>query len=399
MSMNSRWKVLVACAAFALAATACGEDDKGTKDDENPAGGSDGGANGSSNGDATAGNGADGSANDGDGGGWTPPPPLEPGVAGKACTEDEDCGAGGTCADSLRGGSYAGETLGSGAAPGGYCTRSCTENADCGDGICFGTVSGRRGGECRKACGTDGDCNRPEYECAKLNRTLADNSGANVDVPTSCQAKRTIATLTTEVANACTNASMCGTNGRCLGGGGQGGGGDYPGGYCSGYCDTNADCGAEGTCYLRTYGHGGSCYETCSVDTDCKRDNMNYGCIDLEDSAGTKVCLGEMDPLNEGVVGNACTDDTMCGNADCATRVGTMQVLTPGGYCSITGCSEDVDCSSTGVCAITGTGSRCYKKCAADADCRVGYTCAVYGDNMKNVCFPIATTGDAGTGP
>lgn len=74
--------------------------------------------------------------------------PLEPNVVGKACTENENCGATGECAD----------TLNRVPAPGGYCSLlGCQDDTVCGGGSCVGS-------RCYVTCASDTDC-RSGYAC------------------------------------------------------------------------------------------------------------------------------------------------------------------------------------------------------------------------------------------
>jgi hypothetical protein len=79
--------------------------------------------------------------------------PLDPGLVGKACTMDAECGSG-QCAQTLG--------LAGTPAPGGYCTLiGCTNSTECGGGTCLGTapISG-----CYSSCKADTDC-RSGYTC------------------------------------------------------------------------------------------------------------------------------------------------------------------------------------------------------------------------------------------
>jgi len=79
--------------------------------------------------------------------------PLDPGLVGKACTANTECGSG-DCAT----------TLGTAAvpAPGGYCSLlGCTADAQCGGGTCVGSNFGSR---CYANCTADTQC-RTGYTC------------------------------------------------------------------------------------------------------------------------------------------------------------------------------------------------------------------------------------------
>jgi hypothetical protein len=387
MSINARWKKLAACAAITLALAACGGDDN----TGNGNGGADGGANGTANNGASTGNNGDtgNTGNTGDGSANNGDVPLEPGVVGKACTADADCGPSGDCRDPLNGGTYAGESLGGSGPTAGYCSATCNTDAECGEGgVCFGPES-RRGGECRKACNAAADCKRDNYECAQLNNPplIDEDTAMEVAVPKTCQPLRTPVSFTNEVGNACADETAC-NGGTCREGG------QWPGGYCSGSCNADSDCGAEGVCLLRLYGKGGSCYESCNVDTDCKRDAMNYGCIDAIN--GVKICAFKMDPLPAGIVGKACAADTDCANGECKDGFGNLPA--PEGYCSADDCEDDAVCGAGAVCLSRGRTTSCLKSCTVAADCRTGYTCMEMGatDKRGTVCYPLPAAGDAG---
>lgn len=392
--MSIRWQSLAACAALVVALTACGGDDKAD-------GNANGGSNSGNTGDSTGGSGSNGNAgstgNTGDGGASNGTdsdagePPLGPGVVGKACATDADCGAGGECRDPLEGGDYGGEDLGEDLPTlGGYCSRDCQADTDCGEGgICFGM--GFRGGECRKPCSAKADCGRDNYECAQLNGPLLDeDTGAEVQAPKTCQPLATPVKFTTEVGTACEDEAVC-NGGTCLDGN------SFPDGYCSGACNADADCGQEGVCVPYIYGSGGLCYEGCSADTDCKRDAMNYGCVNI--SATIKGCAYKLDPVPDGIIGKECAADTDCANGECEDEFDN--IAAPGGYCTAEDCDEDAQCGAGAVCLSNGRGSDCFKGCATDTDCRTGYACADRGttEKMAKVCFPIATEPAPDAGP
>jgi hypothetical protein len=84
--------------------------------------------------------------------------------AGSACSTDADCG-GGTCADMIGGFEIFGQLVGATAAPGKYCTGRCTEDAQCGaGGTCVVVFGGA--GSCYGSCMEDDDCTRDGYTCS-----------------------------------------------------------------------------------------------------------------------------------------------------------------------------------------------------------------------------------------
>jgi hypothetical protein len=103
------------------------------------------------------------------------PPPLPDNVAGNACANDGDCGAGAMSCVS---------TLGSAAAPGGYCSQSCAISADCGaGGVCINGISivTISSGRCLKSCSAPVDC-RDGYECRSISGVAS--GGPGVCMPT-----------------------------------------------------------------------------------------------------------------------------------------------------------------------------------------------------------------------
>lgn len=373
-AVSSRWRLLAA-AGVAVMALACGDDDSAKNSNDS---------------------GNNGSKTD----------PLGANVAGKACTSDTDCGAGGTCADKQTLGllstllqAITSEFESTIAAPGGTCTRACTNNADCGEGgVCFGALLTISPGECRKSCSATSDCRSPEYECAKQPEAPVPDGGVRdggangigaLRLPNTCQGFFKADQLTdNQTGLACdpddAMSTVCG-DGFCAAG------------SCTGICNKNADCGANGACIAALYGSVGLCAETCNADSDCT--GFAQGGIGCNEADGQKLCGPKVFPLAPGIVGNACTADTQCSTGDCATALGVQQTPAPDGYCSLLGCSEDAQCGG-GTCASSGLGSRCYKNCTSNDGCRTGYSCqprAAVGMRTVNVCAPGASTPDAGT--
>jgi Cys-rich repeat protein len=110
--------------------------------------------------------------------------PLAPGVLGKACTEDTDCGKG-SCAQTLGGG------FTPPAAPGGYCTlNGCQDDSVCTGGACIS--NGFAGNRCYDGCTVDSEC-REGYSCQE--RTSATMVATKVCAPAT--APRDAGTATT----------------------------------------------------------------------------------------------------------------------------------------------------------------------------------------------------------
>lgn len=392
MSINVRWKCIVALSVLTLGAAACSDDisdDAANTEDPVVGDNNDGGGGGAANNNNNGG----GDKDAGMGGGieiptdaGKPATMLDKGVVGKKCALDSDCGGtGGVCAQELTGGVF-GQLFGGPGPTRGYCTAVCTTDAECGEGgLCFGYFPQFGPGECRRPCSMDSDCGRDDdYECATLTMPPLMVGNMSIPVPDTCQPKQPGIKFTNEVGIACTDDAMC-NGGRCRTSD------SFPGGYCTGVCYDSADCGTDGVCLLNVYGSGGDCFEGCAQDSDCSRDAQGYGCVPADET--TKVCAAKADPLPDGVVGSACADDSTCGNGMCAARVGPEQVTTPGGYCSSLNCLEDAQCGAGGICSPTQGGTRCYKGCATNADCREaeGYTCTPRGDDQRLVCFPPIT--------
>jgi hypothetical protein len=82
-------------------------------------------------------------------------------TAGKACTDDEACGAAGDCARELPYGSLSAYEIVD--APGGYCTQECSLDSECGAGAqCISR--GLKGGMCLANCVEESEC-REGYAC------------------------------------------------------------------------------------------------------------------------------------------------------------------------------------------------------------------------------------------
>jgi hypothetical protein len=109
-------------------------------------------------------------------------------------------------------------------------------------------------------------------------------------------------------------------------------------------------------------------------------------------------------------VGQACTQNTDCGNGVCAMTFGANGLMgqtgtaAPGGYCT-GACSTDTDCNENAVCSGTfgatgfiggggammaGNRGQCLLKCSVAADCRADYRC------VNALGIPVGATGAAG---
>jgi hypothetical protein len=335
----------------------------------------------------------DGAVQERDGGGSSDD--LPSGTAGKACTDDKECG-GGSCATML-GSRFGGAGM---AAPDGYCTSECMTEEDCGEGgTCSGAFAGIAGigavaGQCLAKCQSAEEC-RSGYRCVNalgVPVAPAADGGMPIEDPSggllgggTCQPRPATDQLDDGVVgSACEGDEQCG-DGRCLRMSGQSA---YPGGYCSGRCLESAECGAGGVCQPALGGGAvGTCYLACAEDSDCGREG--YRCRMI---GSAMQCVPGPDPLPDNVTGKACSGDADCGgNAmTCATRLGLNAA--PGGYCTQR-CANSSDCGAGAACIGSFGGSTligtCYQTCAQADDCREEYTCGPIGAQATsaNVCM------------
>lgn len=385
--------VIAMCGVFG-----CGDDDDGGSKDGGPSSSAGRGGRGGRGGSAGA-------------AGAVPIEPLPDKTAGKSCDADKDCGAG-MCLTTLPG-SFGQGTMD---APDGYCSGACMTNTDCGEGgSCQGAFAGIGGigatvGRCLKSCTDSTEC-RDGYRCVNglgmpvtagaADAGVAMNPGAGLLGANTCQPLPATDKLADGIVG-----SMCGADedcgdGRCLT---TSTAATYPGGYCTGSCLADSDCGAKGSCTPGLVGGAGTCYLSCGSDADCKRDG--YRC---RANGDRMQCVPGAAPLQDGVVGTACTGDAECGGAamSCGTRLG--RYAAPGGYCTQR-CVNSSDCGAGGVC-VGGAGGgfgggangTCYKGCADASGCRQGYTCGPAGRTgtaaMQNICSvtpPPEPADDAG---
>jgi hypothetical protein len=381
-TVSSRWMLLAAGAT--LVAIACGDDDKGK-------------------------------------GSVTPPPTTPPtdastspatgnnnapapGIVGKGCVTDTDCGGVAKCSQTQGTGTLSTVTAMLGIptdspAPGGYCTTSCERDADCGQGsVCLGAAFGLLQGECRKGCMSNADCRAPDYECAIPDPLPARDGG--VAAPTTgglalaaqCQAvPKTDQLSDNQTGVACSNRADAGVS-PC-------GDGFCAGAACSGICTTDSHCGAGGACVdVGLPGSMGTCQETCTVDTDCARYVQN-GTVGCNQAGARKLCGAKQFPLAPGLVGKTCATTAECGAGRCEQSLGLPPVPAPAGYCTIIGCTDSAQCGG-GTCVGTLLAA-CYANCKADTDCRAGYQCqdrATGGmtSTTAKVCAPIPPVRDGG---
>jgi len=105
------------------------------------------------------------------------------------------------------------------------------------------------------------------------------------------------------------------------------------------------------------------------------------GCGDSNDSPD----LGPGDAGPAGMfTGGECDDVTDCAGGTCLLgfeRLGEEEFdgsLFPGGYCSVSGCTDDAQCGDDAGCLARPDmlGGVCLRSCTGPTDCRDGYTCA-----------------------
>jgi hypothetical protein len=315
MAVRTQFQLFTSLSALLLTcAVGCSSDDSGSDDGDGDGTEMDAGTDdGTADGNESTGDEADGTDEE-------PKPELTANTAGKACDGESACGEG-TCASALTGGSI-GALLGiSLETEGGYCTAPCEVDATCGEGgECFGALVipppfdallegvlpllgiESTDGECRQACtpGASSGC-RTGYECAELNEAALDQAPEDlrqfIDLPPTCQPAPVTDQLTDTVGDACQTDATCG-DGFCIpatidtGDAGIGSFDNalFPGGYCSGVCVDDADCGTDGACVRGAYGSAGTCYESCTVDSDCAREGEGYTC---QEQGGKNVCAGD----------------------------------------------------------------------------------------------------------
>jgi hypothetical protein len=244
-------------------------------------------------------------------------------------------------------------------------------------------------GQCLAMCKDQSGC-RNGYRC------VGASSGSSILVTGSCQPLPKTDTLGNGASGAaCARDADC-KGGHCAAESPLGG--VFPGNYCTGTCDGNADCGDGGACLLLTGGtRAGQCFQACSTDADCARDQ--YRCRELND--GFNACYPAPPPLADNTAGSACAGDADCGGTlgSCATRLPFIDYFTdsegpaPGGYCTEP-CLLHSDCGAGGLCISRGMmGGLCLASCTSMTDCRAGYTCRVlsYRKDNAQVCVLTVT--------
>lgn len=86
--------------------------------------------------------------------------------------------------------------------------------------------------------------------------------------------------------------------------------------------------------------------------------------------------------MRAGDVGSACGRSAECPGGLCFPGA----LGWPAGYCTIDGCTDDLDCGATGICVTDGFNTFCLQQCLGRTDCRTGYTCVPL--TTASVCLP-----------
>jgi hypothetical protein len=91
----------------------------------------------------------------------------------------------------------------------------------------------------------------------------------------------------------------------------------------------------------------------------------------FHDPQATPIIPTDCGPMTLGQVGNACSDNSSCGNGCCLSDEGYFN----GGYCTIPNCETNDDCPSDSVCHPNQNpnlpyNSYCAKRCENNNDCR-----------------------------
>lgn len=175
---------------------------------------------------------------------------LADGIVGSMCADDTACGDGRCLTMAANATMY----------PGGYCTGSCLADSDCGAmGSCTPGLAGGAG-TCYLRCGNDSDCSRDGYRCRA-------NGGLMQCVPGAAPLSDGV------VGEACTGDADCG--GAAMSCRTMLGSYAAPGGYCTQRCVNATDCGADGVC-VGGGGFGGimtgngTCYKSCVDASSCR---------------------------------------------------------------------------------------------------------------------------------
>ncbi len=117
---------------------------------------------------------------------------------------------------------------------------------------------------------------------------------------------------------------------------------------------------------------------------------------DMAGQVPSDLAKDEINPPPDGAmalskpVGAGCSLSSECTgpNPKCYTTIPKYNWSTPGGYCSNSGCGNDLDCGSGGICD-TASGN-CFANCLGKGQCeklKANLRC-FYFDNIHNACLP-----------
>ncbi len=193
------------------------------------------------------------------------------------------------------------------------------------------------------------------------------------------------------IGSTCKTDSDCQNGGICL---------DWPGGYCTVLnCSADAGCPIGSRCAEVKAGTT-ACVESCKLDGSSCRDS--YGCKPItpqesdDDAVPGAGCIGLSAVTSQ--PGGPCVS-----LADCTGPHGCL-TGPPGGFCAMTGCSNEVACPSGTTCATWNGATTCLPNCELGGDC-VGVPSEARCDLLVGlagapvpVCLPGGGSGDAGSG-
>lgn len=193
------------------------------------------------------------------------------------------------------------------------------------------------------------------------------------------------------IGSSCKTDSDCQNDGLCL---------DWPGGYCTVLnCSADAECPTGSRCAEVKAGTT-ACVESCALDGSACREG--YGCKPIAPQAGDEGATP-----GAGCIGLSATTSPPGGPcaslADCAGPHGCLSGP-PGGFCAMTGCSNDVLCPAGTTCANWNGAPTCLPSCEIGGDCaevpgeaRCDLLVGLAGTPVP-VCLPGGGSGGAGSG-
>ncbi len=162
---------------------------------------------------------------------------------------------------------------------------------------------------------------------------------------------------------------------------------DWPGGYCVQLdCMFQEDC-AEGTACLPLLYNGQACFDSCTIDQDCR---PGYGCKAITTLQGEarSVCH----PISDAnmPLGKACEGHEQCSGSLSCVPMGPQSVCTMGACSSFSPCPEEAACIPWGVLTL------CLPNCVDTPTCiemaeSPAFTCQEMEDVLETdqmVCSP-----------